>query len=112
MAGTFERAHGEPIFVPMVMTDHISGLIAAQCIGFALYRREKTGRGAHVHTSLLANGAWAHSMMIQGALVGFDMTEHYRGGSRDAQFMGGGYHLHPLLDGDATGGDQIPQSLV
>ena len=28
----------------MVMSDHTSGLIAAQCIGFALYRREKTGK--------------------------------------------------------------------
>src|ERR1700730_436463 len=30
VAGTFERAIGEPRFVPMVMTDHITGLIAAQ----------------------------------------------------------------------------------
>jgi crotonobetainyl-CoA:carnitine CoA-transferase CaiB-like acyl-CoA transferase len=41
VAGTFERAIGEPRFVPMVMTDHVTGLIAAQCIGFALYRRER-----------------------------------------------------------------------
>ncbi len=45
VAGTFERAIGEPRFVPMVMTDHTTGLIAAQCIGFALYRRERTGVG-------------------------------------------------------------------
>jgi len=45
VAGTFERAIGEPRFVPMVMTDHITGLIAAQAIGFALYRREKLGVG-------------------------------------------------------------------
>ncbi|WP_204273004.1 CoA transferase, partial [Enterobacter hormaechei] len=45
VAGTLERATGEPRFVPMVMSDHTTGLIAAQCIGFALYRREKTGRG-------------------------------------------------------------------
>ena len=44
VAGTIARATGEPRFVPMVMSDHTSGLIAAQCIGFALYRREKTGR--------------------------------------------------------------------
>lgn len=57
VAGTFERAHGEPIFVPMVMSDHVSGLIAAQCIGFALYRREKTGIGEAVEVPMLENMA-------------------------------------------------------
>jgi hypothetical protein len=33
VAGTFHRATGEPRFVPMVMTDHVTGLIAAQSIG-------------------------------------------------------------------------------
>ena len=28
-----------------------------------------------MHTSLLANGAWAHSMMMQGAIVGFDYSD-------------------------------------
>ena len=37
VAGTIARATGEPRFVPMVMSDHTTGLIAAQCIGFALY---------------------------------------------------------------------------
>ena len=36
MAATLHRATGEPRFVPMVMTDHTTGLIAAQAIGFAL----------------------------------------------------------------------------
>ena len=36
----------------------------------ALYRRERTGQGGLVSTSLLANGAWANAMAIQGALVG------------------------------------------
>ena len=35
-----------------------------------LYRRERTGRGGMVSTSLLANGAWANAMAIQGMLVG------------------------------------------
>src|SRR3954462_13350699 len=34
----------------------------------ALYRRERTGRGAHVTTSLLAEGVWAASVSIQAAL--------------------------------------------
>jgi crotonobetainyl-CoA:carnitine CoA-transferase CaiB-like acyl-CoA transferase len=57
VAGTFERAIGEPRFVPMVMTDHVTGLIAAQCIGFALYRRERTGEGEAVEVPMLENMA-------------------------------------------------------
>ena len=34
----------------------------------ALYQRERTGRGTKVSTSLLANGAWANSCMLQAAL--------------------------------------------
>jgi formyl-CoA transferase len=34
----------------------------------ALYRRERTGEGAHVTTSLLAEGVWAASVSIQAAL--------------------------------------------
>src|SRR5467141_5163753 len=36
----------------------------------ALYRRERTGKGSHVTTSLLAEGIWAASVSIQGALSG------------------------------------------
>lgn len=57
VAGTIERATGEPRFVPMVMTDHITGLIGAQCIGFALYRREKTGVGEAIEVPMLENMA-------------------------------------------------------
>src|SRR5258708_16899210 len=36
----------------------------------ALYRRERTGNGAYVTTSLLAEGVWSASVSIQGALCG------------------------------------------
>src|SRR3954462_2514218 len=36
----------------------------------ALYRRERPGKGSHVTTSLLAEGIWAASVSIQGALSG------------------------------------------
>jgi len=36
----------------------------------ALYRRERTGKGSHVTTSLLAEGIWSASVSIQGALSG------------------------------------------
>ena len=36
----------------------------------ALYRRERTGKGSYVTTSLLAEGVWAASVSIQAALAG------------------------------------------
>jgi formyl-CoA transferase len=39
-------------------------------IMMALYRREKTGEGSYVSTSLLANGAWSNSCMIEAQLCG------------------------------------------
>jgi crotonobetainyl-CoA:carnitine CoA-transferase CaiB-like acyl-CoA transferase len=44
------------------------GLYAA--IVTALYRRERTGKGAYVTTSLLAEGIWSASVSIQAALCG------------------------------------------
>jgi crotonobetainyl-CoA:carnitine CoA-transferase CaiB-like acyl-CoA transferase len=41
------------------------GLYAA--IATALYRRERTGDGSHVTTSLLAGGVWSASVSIQAA---------------------------------------------
>jgi crotonobetainyl-CoA:carnitine CoA-transferase CaiB-like acyl-CoA transferase len=36
----------------------------------ALYRRERTGEGTTVATSLLANGLWSNGVYAQAALVG------------------------------------------
>src|SRR5258708_19562201 len=44
------------------------GLYSAIVTG--LYRRERTGKGSHVTTSLLAEGIWSASVSIQGALSG------------------------------------------
>jgi len=57
VAGTFEESRDGPDFVHMVMTDHVTGLIAAQNVGFALYRREKTGSGEYIETPMLENMA-------------------------------------------------------
>jgi crotonobetainyl-CoA:carnitine CoA-transferase CaiB-like acyl-CoA transferase len=48
----------------------------------ALYRRERTGEGAHVTTSLLAEGVWSASVSIQAALC-------------DAKFFGLHDRRHP-----------------
>lgn len=44
------------------------GLFAA--IAMALYRRERTGKGSYVTTSLLAQGAWSAGVAISAALAG------------------------------------------
>jgi crotonobetainyl-CoA:carnitine CoA-transferase CaiB-like acyl-CoA transferase len=44
------------------------GLYSAIVTG--LYRRERTGKGSYVTTSLLAEGVWSASVSIQGALAG------------------------------------------
>jgi crotonobetainyl-CoA:carnitine CoA-transferase CaiB-like acyl-CoA transferase len=52
------------------MGDHPSAMALYAAIATALYRREKTGRGGFVGTSLLANGLWANGCFIQSVLCG------------------------------------------
>ena len=100
VAGTFERAVGEPRFVPMVMTDHITGLIAAQAIGFALYRREKTGRGEAIDVPMLEN------------MASFVTSEHLAaatfdpplGPTGDGRLLSPDYRPLPTKDGYITVG--------
>jgi crotonobetainyl-CoA:carnitine CoA-transferase CaiB-like acyl-CoA transferase len=56
------------------MGDHPSatGLYAA--IVTALYRREKTGKGGVVQSSLLQNGLWANACFVQSRLFGENVT--------------------------------------
>ena len=50
--------------------DHATAVGLYSAIVTALYRRERTGKGAHVTTSLLAEGIWSASVSIQAALSG------------------------------------------
>jgi crotonobetainyl-CoA:carnitine CoA-transferase CaiB-like acyl-CoA transferase len=52
------------------MGDHPSAIALYAAILTALYRRERTGKGAHVGSSLMANGAWANGVFIQAQLCG------------------------------------------
>ena len=52
------------------MGDHPTGVALFAAIMTALYRRERTGRGSSVSTSLLANGLWMNAVQIQAALCG------------------------------------------
>jgi crotonobetainyl-CoA:carnitine CoA-transferase CaiB-like acyl-CoA transferase len=98
VAGTFERAIGEPRFVPMVMSDHTSGLIAAQAIGFALYRREKTGTGEAIDVPMLENMASFVTSEHMGAMT-FDPPV---GPSGDNRLLTPDYRPLPTKDGYIT----------
>jgi crotonobetainyl-CoA:carnitine CoA-transferase CaiB-like acyl-CoA transferase len=52
------------------MGDHPTGVALYAAIMTALYRRELTGKGSMVSTSLLANGLWMNAVQIQAALSG------------------------------------------
>ncbi|MDF3292638.1 CaiB/BaiF CoA transferase family protein [Streptomyces silvisoli] len=50
--------------------DHATSITLYAGIVTALYRREKTGEGAHVTASLIAEGAWAEGVWLQAVLDG------------------------------------------
>jgi formyl-CoA transferase len=63
--------HGAPPTRPVPgMGDHPSAVTLFAAITTALYRRERTGRGGLVSTSLLANGVWSNAIQVQAQLTG------------------------------------------
>ena len=56
------------------MGDHPSGVSLFAAIAMALYQRERSGRGALVGSSLIANGIWSNGVMAQAALCGATFT--------------------------------------
>src|SRR3984957_340333 len=50
--------------------DNATAVALFAAIATALYRRERTGKGSYVTTSLLASGIWSASVFIQAALAG------------------------------------------
>src|SRR5258706_9224851 len=52
------------------MGDHPTGTALFAAIMAGLYQRERTGRGAMVATSLMANGLWMNAIPVQGILCG------------------------------------------
>lgn len=55
------------------MGDHPSATTLFAGIAMALYRRERTGQGALVSSSLLANGLWSNAIPVQGQLSGAEL---------------------------------------
>jgi formyl-CoA transferase len=58
------------------MGDHSTATALFASIMSGLYRREKTGVGSLVSTSLAANGVWSNSMALQGVIAGNDLASH------------------------------------
>ena len=57
------------------MGDHPCAMAFYGAIVTALFKREKTGRGSHVSSNLMANGVWAASVLAQAKLVGAKFGE-------------------------------------
>jgi formyl-CoA transferase len=55
--------------------DHPSGMTLFAAVMTGIYKRQKTGKGCKVSTSLLANGAWANSVMLQAQLADASFKE-------------------------------------
>jgi len=57
------------------MGDHPTGMALYGAIMTALYKRERTGGGSEVSTSLMSNGAWANGVFIQAALMDVEFPD-------------------------------------
>ena len=65
-----------PLMPAPGMGDHSTATALFGAIMSGLYKRERTGEGCHVSTSLAANGVWANGMALQGVVAGNDLGEH------------------------------------
>lgn len=66
-------AQAQPVAPALGMGDQPTSAMLYGAIVTALYRRERTGEGAEVTSSLLANGIWANGPMLQAALCGAEI---------------------------------------
>jgi crotonobetainyl-CoA:carnitine CoA-transferase CaiB-like acyl-CoA transferase len=57
------------------MGDHPCAMALYGAIVTALYKRERTGKGSHVSSNLMANGIWANAVLAQAKLSGATFGE-------------------------------------
>lgn len=74
----------EPAISVPGMGDHPTAMALYAAIATALYKRERTGKGSVVSTSLLANGLWSNSCYMQAVLCDADMSVRLQRGMRGA----------------------------
>ncbi|HWF77546.1 MAG TPA: CoA transferase [Caulobacteraceae bacterium] len=65
------------------MGDHPTATAMYAAIVTALYRRQTTGEGSEVCTSLLANGLWANGCQVQAALCDLELVPRGERGQRN-----------------------------
>ena len=85
-SGLMDMVRPEPDSPPVKslpgMGDHPTAISLYAGIATALYRRERTGRGGYVATSLMANGLWWNALHAQAMLCGAEFPR--RPGRKDA----------------------------
>jgi crotonobetainyl-CoA:carnitine CoA-transferase CaiB-like acyl-CoA transferase len=72
-SGLLSQTHdaGTPPTWPVAGSgDHATAVGLFSAIVMGLYRRERTSKGSHVTTSLLAEGVWSAGVHVAGALAG------------------------------------------
>lgn len=72
---------GSPAAPRPGMGDHPTAMSLFGAIMLGLYRRERTGRGSRVTTSLLASGAWANACDIQAKLLNAEFPQRSADGN-------------------------------
>lgn len=63
-------AESDPAMSAPAMGDHPSAMTMYAGVMTALYKRERTGEGSKVSSSLMATGLWANSAALGGVLAG------------------------------------------
>ena len=77
------------------MGDHPTSISLFSGIVCGLYKRQRTGEGSYVTTSLVANGCWSNGMAIQGAIAGMDMSGRKQATGLRSPFS----HVYETKDG-------------
>ena len=77
VAEQFRGKDNDPVMQPIGLGDTFTATTLFAGIMTALFNRERTGKGSKVSTSLMNNGLWANSSMMQAALVGAPPMKKY-----------------------------------
>jgi crotonobetainyl-CoA:carnitine CoA-transferase CaiB-like acyl-CoA transferase len=91
IAEEFRPKDGDPVPQPVGVGDTMTATSLFGAVMTGLFHRQRTGEGVMVSTSLLNNGLWANSAMVQAALVGAPPMGKYRREEWPQAIKGGVY---------------------
>ncbi|GAA5191900.1 CoA transferase [Ferrimonas gelatinilytica] len=69
---------GDPILMPVGGGDMGTATCLFSAVMAGLFHRERSGQGSMVSTSLMQNGVWANSSLMQAALAGAPPMQKFR----------------------------------